>query len=174
MTSLRLRHFGHPSVAAQKKREQPAAHRVLGGCLEGDLIEHAKRVFRDGQARIVAYDLRGDKGEFWGLDIGCNGLTRLLLQLIAAENDYRPISEIITFLSLQFIRGCLSGRRASKLLTIARRTSIDPSAVLTRFCRRSQTRAHCGTQSHTHRASSMVAQYRRCDRCLHHCRRFWF
>jgi xanthine dehydrogenase accessory factor len=60
---------------------------VSGGCLEGDLIEHAKRVFTHGQARIVTYDLRGDKDEFWGLDIGCNGLTRLLLQRGTAAND---------------------------------------------------------------------------------------
>jgi xanthine dehydrogenase accessory factor len=67
---------------------------VSGGCLEGDLIEHAKRVFTHGQARIVTYDLRGDKDEFWGLDIGCNGLTRLLLQPVAAENDYEPMRSI--------------------------------------------------------------------------------
>jgi xanthine/CO dehydrogenase XdhC/CoxF family maturation factor len=44
-------------------------------------------------------------------------------------------------LPLQLIRGCQSARRASKLLTIARRASIDPSALLTGCCRRSEVRS---------------------------------
>jgi xanthine dehydrogenase accessory factor len=68
---------------------------VSGGCLEGDLLEHAKLVFKDGRARIVTYDLRGDDDALWGLGIGCNGLTRLLLQLLAAENDYEPMRSIV-------------------------------------------------------------------------------
>lgn len=68
---------------------------VSGGCVEGDLLEHAVLVFQDGRARIVTYDLRGEQDALWGLGVGCNGMTRLLLQRIAAETDYEPMRSIV-------------------------------------------------------------------------------
>ena len=68
---------------------------VSGGCLEGDLLEHAKVVFQNGGARIVTYDLRGDQDALWGVGIGCNGMTRLLLQLVSADTDYEPLRSIV-------------------------------------------------------------------------------
>jgi xanthine/CO dehydrogenase XdhC/CoxF family maturation factor len=135
---------------------------VSGGCLEGDLVEHAKRVFREGQARIVTYDLREDKDELWGLNIGCNGLTRLLLQLVTAENDYQPmrsianvwqrrVSETIICITASTHPQLPIGRRASKRLTLTRRAPVAPWTVLTRSCRCSRTCAAWDPESPAYR-----------------------
>ena len=67
---------------------------VSGGCLEGDLAVHAAEVIAKGRARLITYDLRDDADEIWGLGIGCNGLIRVLLQRLDAENDYQPFAAL--------------------------------------------------------------------------------
>ena len=61
---------------------------VSGGCLEGDLAEHARAVLASGKAELVTYDLRGEQDELWGLGIGCNGVFRVLLQPLSPDDDY--------------------------------------------------------------------------------------
>ena len=55
---------------------------ISGGCLEGDLLLHAARVFDNGQPEIVEYDMRAEDDLVWGLGLGCNGMIRILLELI--------------------------------------------------------------------------------------------
>lgn len=68
-------------------------HGILGGgCFEGDLVERARDVIAAGEPAIVEYDMRGDEDLIWGLGLGCNGLVRLLLQPLQAENEYQPLT----------------------------------------------------------------------------------
>jgi len=61
---------------------------VSGGCLEGDLVLHAKKVFFDQRSSIVEYDMRAEEEGAWGLALGCNGLVRIHLQYLAStESD---------------------------------------------------------------------------------------
>jgi xanthine/CO dehydrogenase XdhC/CoxF family maturation factor len=53
---------------------------VSGGCLEGDIAEHARRVLETGASQPLTYDLRDDGDDPFGLGVGCNGLIRLFLQ----------------------------------------------------------------------------------------------
>lgn len=53
---------------------------ISGGCLEGDLLQHAAMVFADGEAKRVTYDMHSDEDLVWGLGIGCDGVIELLLQ----------------------------------------------------------------------------------------------
>lgn len=53
---------------------------ISGGCLEGDLLEHAQNLFTDGGAKRVVYDMHSDEDLVWGLGIGCDGVIELLLQ----------------------------------------------------------------------------------------------
>ncbi len=69
---------------------------VSGGCLEGDLAEHAATVIADGQARRVTYDMRDDADELWGLGIGCNGLIEVLLQRLDPAAGYEPFRTLTT------------------------------------------------------------------------------
>jgi xanthine dehydrogenase accessory factor len=71
---------------------------VSGGCLEGDIAEHARRVIESGRPEAVTYDLRDDADDLWGLGVGCNGLIRVFLQPLYAESSYEPFASIAAVL----------------------------------------------------------------------------
>lgn len=58
---------------------------ISGGCLEGDLLEHAKRVRESGEPQIVRYDMRPEEDIVWGLGLGCAGVVDVLLERVDAE-----------------------------------------------------------------------------------------
>ncbi len=82
---------------------------LSGGCLEGDLHEHAQRLLA-GDDRILErhYDGRGSDDPVWGLGLGCEGAMRILLWRLEAGS------------SLTLLRGWLSTaiRREPALLEI--------------------------------------------------------
>jgi len=82
---------------------------LSGGCLEGDLHEHAQRLLA-GDDRIVErrYDGRGSDDPVWGLGLGCEGAMRILLWRLDTGS------------SLTLVRGWLSAaiRREPALLEI--------------------------------------------------------
>lgn len=62
---------------------------ISAGCLESDVIEHAKRVIRAGEAVLVEYDTASTGEEMaWGLGLGCNGVVRVLVEPLAAGSSY--------------------------------------------------------------------------------------
>ena len=65
-----------------------------GGCFEGDLIENARPVFKDGTARVVLYDMRGSEDVIWGLGLGCDGAVQILLQRLDSGNGYQPMGYV--------------------------------------------------------------------------------
>jgi len=65
-----------------------------GGCFEKDLMEQALSVFETGKAKAVFYDMRSPDDLIWGLGLGCNGAVRVLLQLLKAEDDFKPLNTI--------------------------------------------------------------------------------
>jgi len=65
---------------------------LSGGCLEGDLREHANSVRESGTPRVVSYDLRGPDDLLWGLGVGCEGAMSILLFRVAESNGWQPIS----------------------------------------------------------------------------------
>ena len=67
---------------------------LSGGCLEGDLAEHARSVLESGAARLIEYDLRSSEDLIWGLGLGCEGAMRILLQRLSPADGYAPLTEI--------------------------------------------------------------------------------
>lgn len=65
---------------------------LSGGCLEGDLREHALEVIAGGRARVIEYDLTGPDDLLWGLGIGCEGAMRILLMRAGPDNGWQPLS----------------------------------------------------------------------------------
>ncbi|HEY0101605.1 MAG TPA: XdhC family protein, partial [Pyrinomonadaceae bacterium] len=62
---------------------------ISAGCLEADVIEHAKRVIRTGEAVLVEYDTASTSDEMaWGLGLGCNGVVRVLVEPLAPGSTY--------------------------------------------------------------------------------------
>jgi xanthine dehydrogenase accessory factor len=67
---------------------------ISGGCLESDVFERSLQVIETGQAQYIVYD--GTKseasndgllGNIMGLEMGCNGLTEVLIERIDGAED---------------------------------------------------------------------------------------
>jgi xanthine/CO dehydrogenase XdhC/CoxF family maturation factor len=67
---------------------------LSGGCLEGDLAEHARAVIGSGVPRMVSYDTRGPDDLLWGLGIGCEGAMQILLLRMDAQRDWQPLTHL--------------------------------------------------------------------------------
>ncbi|RLA27671.1 MAG: XdhC/CoxI family protein [Gammaproteobacteria bacterium] len=67
---------------------------LSGGCLEGDLAERAHAVIKSGVPQSVTYDLGKNDEELWGLGVGCDGLMRIFLQPLLADDDYEPFASM--------------------------------------------------------------------------------
>jgi xanthine dehydrogenase accessory factor len=68
---------------------------LSGGCLEGDLREHARGVAVTGEARIVSYDLRSTTDQLFGLGAGCEGAMDVLLTRVSDEDGWQPLPLLI-------------------------------------------------------------------------------
>ena len=64
---------------------------LSGGCLEGDLREHARAVAASGQGRIVSYDMRSSTDQLFGLGAGCEGAMDVLLTRVGAGEAWQPL-----------------------------------------------------------------------------------
>jgi xanthine/CO dehydrogenase XdhC/CoxF family maturation factor len=94
-------------VATQGSTYTKAGHRIIiaangdyqglvsGGCLEGDLAEHAQAVAGGAANKLVTYDMREEADELFGTGVGCNGALTILLQRLRAEDDYEPFQAIV-------------------------------------------------------------------------------
>jgi xanthine dehydrogenase accessory factor len=58
---------------------------ISGGCLEEDLIEHARRVAAAGRPELVLYDTTSENDLVWGVGMGCHGIVRVLLEPVPAR-----------------------------------------------------------------------------------------
>ncbi len=68
---------------------------LSGGCLEGDLLEHAEEVRRTGKPHRVFYDMRDVQAdELWGLGLGCDGALSIFMQRLEAKADYQPFADL--------------------------------------------------------------------------------
>lgn len=67
---------------------------LSGGCLEGDLREHAQRVQRTREAQVVQYDMRSADDQLFGLGAGCEGAMDILLQAVSSNNQWQPLAEL--------------------------------------------------------------------------------
>jgi xanthine/CO dehydrogenase XdhC/CoxF family maturation factor len=67
---------------------------LSGGCLEGDLREHARRVLELGRPQLVTYDMRGPEDLLFGLGAGCEGAMDIFLLPIGPHNDWQPLARL--------------------------------------------------------------------------------
>lgn len=62
---------------------------ISAGCLESDVIEHAKRVIRTGASKLIEYNTATTSDEMaWGLGLGCNGIVRVMVEPLAPDSLY--------------------------------------------------------------------------------------
>lgn len=59
---------------------------VSGGCLEADVLERAKKVLETSESIVITYDTTKDENSVFGLNMGCRGIVRILLEEVSNEN----------------------------------------------------------------------------------------
>ncbi len=89
---------------------------LSGGCLEGDLRDHALTVIRTGEPRVVRYDLRGPDDPVWGLGLGCEGAMHILLLRAGPDNDWQPLT---------YLAGALEKHEAAALGVVIESSRAD-------------------------------------------------
>jgi len=82
---------------------------ISGGCLEGDVYEHAKKVMSSGEPIVLNYDTSSDNDVVWGLGLGCNGVVHVLVESLRQMPKY-----------LSFLAGCLEPQRCGVVATVFR------------------------------------------------------
>jgi xanthine/CO dehydrogenase XdhC/CoxF family maturation factor len=82
---------------------------LSGGCLEGDLREHAREVTATGKARIVSYDMRSSTDQLFGLGAGCEGAMDVLLTRVTAADRWQP---------LEYMAACAIQGRSCRLALV--------------------------------------------------------
>lgn len=53
---------------------------ISGGCLEEDVLAHARTVAETGRAALAVYDTTSENDLIWGTGAGCHGVVRVLLE----------------------------------------------------------------------------------------------
>ncbi len=82
---------------------------LSGGCLEVDLVEHARKVLATGATHLASYDMRGEDDFLFGIGSGCEGAMRVLLQRVGPAEDWQPLARAAD---------CIEARRAETLALI--------------------------------------------------------
>jgi len=110
---------------------------LSGGCLEGDLREHANAVRETGVPKVVSYDLRGPDDLLWGLGVGCEGAMNILLIRVAEANGWQPIAHFLDSLHSHratavgiVVEGGTSGRAAGDVILPRAPSSLPPDPPL--------------------------------------------
>jgi xanthine dehydrogenase accessory factor len=82
---------------------------ISGGCLEGDVFEHAQKVMNSGEPVLLNYDTSSDEDVVWGLGLGCNGVVHVLVESLRQMPKY-----------LSFLADCFEPHRCGVVATIFR------------------------------------------------------
>jgi len=82
---------------------------VSGGCLEADVREVALAALEHNTPRLLHYDTGDDDQVVWGLGLGCNGTTEILVQPLPPGAEAQP---------LQAVRELLGGDRSFAVATM--------------------------------------------------------
>lgn len=96
---------------------------ISGGCLEGDALRKALAVIMQEKPMLATYDTSDEEDAVFGAGLGCNGIIRVLIEPLNAEQKINPVtllqhavekreaSVLVTFFSLQDKRHPQQGTR---------------------------------------------------------------
>lgn len=91
---------------------------ISAGCLEADVVEHARAAIATGAARLVEYDTASTLDEAaWGLGLGCGGVVRVLVEPLAPGS----------LLAEALRRSCGPGAHSVTLATVYRHDLAGPA-----------------------------------------------
>lgn len=96
---------------------------ISGGCLEGDALRKALMVIMQDRPLLVTYHTTDEDNAVFGINLGCNGTIRVLIEPVDAESPQNPVallkaavseklpSVLVIFFSLNDYRNSWQGTR---------------------------------------------------------------
>lgn len=117
---------------------------ISGGCLEGDLREHARAVIASGTSRAVRYDARTPDDQLWGLGLGCEGVMQILLLRAGPDNAWQPLGHLAAALGTH-------AATAIGIVVESTRADLPQGSLVLPGC------AHFSVPNHPELATSAVA-----------------
>ena len=94
---------------------------ISGGCLEADVLERARKVLQTGTPQVITYDTRDNENSLFGLQMGCNGIIRVLLET-GRDNHL-----------IEFVKSCFAERRSGVIATLIAAPENSASPLGTRY-----------------------------------------
>ncbi len=80
--------YRHPGARMLVRPHGPTVGTISSGCLDHDLIEHATEVMASGTPKVVTYDSSSPDDIVWGMNLGCGGVIRVLLEPLSKERSF--------------------------------------------------------------------------------------
>ncbi|MBP7143139.1 MAG: XdhC family protein [Opitutaceae bacterium] len=56
---------------------------ISGGCLEEDVLQHARTVLATGKPVVVTYDTTEENDLLWGVGLGCHGIVEIFIERLS-------------------------------------------------------------------------------------------
>ncbi len=103
---------------------------LSGGCLEGDLHEHALKMLADDRRCMMhRYDNRSSDDPIWGLGLGCEGSMTIFLLRCSTGDSYEPLTFIFNGLTKNEAVELMIDLRDGAFITPDSATSAPVSSV---------------------------------------------
>jgi xanthine/CO dehydrogenase XdhC/CoxF family maturation factor len=64
---------------------------ISGGCLEDDVITHAREVLANGTAKTITYDTTTENDLVWGVGLGCHGVVYVLIEQLPSPPPWADV-----------------------------------------------------------------------------------
>jgi len=87
---------------------------ISGGCLEHDVMDHARRTLESGHARTVRYDSTSADDIVFGTGLGCNGVINVFIE---------PVTRLFRRLFIRAVDSCNRTRECGGIATLMNRES---------------------------------------------------
>jgi xanthine dehydrogenase accessory factor len=94
---------------------------VSGGCLESDVLERAREVLNKNKPAVLTYDTTGKADSVFSLNMGCNGVVRILLEPSEDNNFF------------DFVRDCFERRRSAVVASLITSSDENDLKIGARF-----------------------------------------
>ncbi len=114
LVTVRGSSYRRPGARLLLTAQGVRAGSVSGGCLEEDVLQHARTVLVTGKPVVVTYDTTDENDLVWGVGLGCHGVVEVFIERLSHRPAWVDVlrenqtSRRPTHLWVQYRGGALS------------------------------------------------------------------
>ena len=103
--------YRRPGARLLVRNDGSTVGTISGGCLEGEVVEKAKKLMSGENPQLAVFDMTGEDDDLWGYGQGCNGVIHVFIE---------PLDSVKISRQLQFIQRCHNERTTGTIATVIR------------------------------------------------------